>query len=96
MTSDVSREPADLNHREDLSRETDTPPIHLNDSTGKYDPDDPDNPLIASELEGLSVSGVRRLPVVNYPRYSIFYHLIDDKIEIIRLGFGGRDWDNNL
>ena len=55
-----------------------------------------DNPLIAIELEGLSVTGVRRIPVVSYPRYSIFYRIADDQVEIVRLGFGGRDWENSL
>ncbi|MYH89636.1 MAG: type II toxin-antitoxin system RelE/ParE family toxin [Gammaproteobacteria bacterium] len=55
-----------------------------------------DNPLIAAELEGLSVTGIRRIPVVKYPRYSIFYQVIGDRIEIVRPGFGGRDWESSL
>lgn len=55
-----------------------------------------DNPLIAHELEGHSVQGIRRLPVVNYPRYSVFYQVVNNQIEIVRLGFGGRDWERNL
>ena len=31
-----------------------------------------ENPLIAIELEGLSINGVRRIPVSNYPRYVFF------------------------
>ena len=55
-----------------------------------------DNPLIATELEDLSVTGIRRIPVVKYPRYSIFYQITGDRIEVVRLGFGGRDWKNVL
>lgn len=53
-----------------------------------------DNPFIAIELEGLPVTGVRRIPVVKYPRYSIFYQVVGDRIEVVRLGFGGKDWEN--
>jgi toxin ParE1/3/4 len=53
-----------------------------------------DNPEIAAELAGLAVSGVRRLPVTRYARYSVFYQVVDDQVEIIRLGYGGRDWDS--
>ena len=53
-----------------------------------------DNPEIATELEGLSVSGVRRFQVTHYSRYSIFYKIVDNSVEIIRLGYGGRDWEH--
>ena len=52
-----------------------------------------ENPVIAVELEELSVSGVRRFPVAHYSRYSIFYQIVDGGVEIIRLGYGGRDWE---
>jgi len=55
-----------------------------------------DNPLVAMELEGLSVSGIRRLPVKYFTRYSIFYRITETGVEIIRLGFGGRDWESKL
>jgi toxin ParE1/3/4 len=55
-----------------------------------------DNPLIVHELDGLSISGIRRIPVVSYPRYSVFYRIVEDHIEVIRLGYGGRDWENTL
>ncbi len=55
-----------------------------------------DNPSIAAELEGLSVTGVRRFPVKHYPRYSIFYQINNERVEIIRLGYGGRDWEHTI
>ena len=55
-----------------------------------------DNPLVAIEADGLTVSGIRRLPVKFFPKYSIFYRVTETGIEIIRLGFGGRDWNNTL
>ena len=53
-----------------------------------------ENPEIATELTGLSLSGVRRFPVKRYSRYSIFYQIVDGQVEIIRLGHGGRDWES--
>jgi len=55
-----------------------------------------DNPYIAVELYGLEVAGIRRFPIVHYTHYSIFYRFTDDGVEIIRLGFGGRDWTHIL
>jgi plasmid stabilization system protein ParE len=52
-----------------------------------------ENPYIAAELQGLSVAGVRRFQVKHYPRYSIFYEINETHVEIIRVGFGGRDWE---
>jgi plasmid stabilization system protein ParE len=53
-----------------------------------------ENPEIAAELTGLSISGVRRFAVTRYSRYSIFYRIVDGQVEIIRLGYGGRDWEH--
>lgn len=53
-----------------------------------------DNPYIAVELEGLTLAGIRRVPIVNYPRYSVFYQVVDNRVEIVRIGFGGRDWEH--
>jgi plasmid stabilization system protein ParE len=53
-----------------------------------------ENPEIAAELTGLSISGVRRFRVTRYSRYSIFYQIVDGQVEIIRLGYGGRDWES--
>jgi plasmid stabilization system protein ParE len=50
-----------------------------------------DNPEITAELTGLSVPGVGRFQVTRYSRYSVFYRIVDDQVEIIRLGCGGRD-----
>ena len=55
-----------------------------------------DNPAIAAELEGLSATGVRRFPVKHYPRYSFFYQINNERVEIIRLGYGGRDWEHTI
>ena len=51
-----------------------------------------DNPYIAVELDELEVTGIRRFPIVHYTHYSLFYRVTDTGVEIIRLGFGGRDW----
>jgi len=51
-----------------------------------------DYPYIAVELDELEVTGIRRFPVAGYKNYSIFYRVTKAGVEIIRLGFGGRDW----
>ena len=53
-----------------------------------------ENPYIAAELKGMTLAGIRRFPITNYPRYSIFYQTTDNHVEIIRVGFGGRDWEH--
>jgi len=51
-----------------------------------------DNPYIAVELDELEVTCIRRFSIVHYTHYSLFYRITDDQVEIVRLGFGGRDW----
>ena len=59
-----------------------------------------ENPLIASELNNLdeSYSEIRCIQIKGFNNYNIYYRPIEasDNIEIIRLGFGGRDWGNLL
>ena len=55
-----------------------------------------ENPLIGKEITDLSIKDVRRFPVSGFNNYSIFYRITDQTIEIIRLGYGDRDWGNIL
>lgn len=54
-----------------------------------------DNPEIAHEIEDLSVPGIRMMPISKFKRYVLFYRINEEEglIEIIRLGYGGRDWE---
>ncbi|HED12646.1 MAG TPA: type II toxin-antitoxin system RelE/ParE family toxin [Gammaproteobacteria bacterium] len=51
-----------------------------------------DNPYLAVKLDDLEVANIRRFPVIHYAHYSIFYRVTDAGVEIVRLGFGGREW----
>ncbi|MCP3703271.1 MAG: type II toxin-antitoxin system RelE/ParE family toxin [Alteromonas sp.] len=50
-----------------------------------------DNPKIATELTDL-FPGVYRMPVYRYDNYVVFFTVVPDGINIVRLGWGGRDW----
>lgn len=52
-----------------------------------------DNPYISNEISSVSIQGIRRFPVSGFNDYVIFYIVREDGIEIVRLGFGGRDWN---
>ncbi len=53
-----------------------------------------ENPKIAPVSSGISVEGVRKQPIIGFYRYIIAYLAYEAHIEIIRVGYGGRDWDS--
>ncbi len=50
-----------------------------------------DNPKIATELKD-AFPGVYRMPVYRYDNYVVFFTMVPDGINIVRLGWGARDW----
>ena len=55
-----------------------------------------ERPQFGHIVENISIPDIYRISVVGFHNYTIFYRIAEDEIEIIRLGWGGRDWENLL
>ncbi len=52
-----------------------------------------DNLYAGVTIENSKIEGVRYFTVIKYRNLIIFYRVINKNIEIVRLGYGSRDWE---
>ena len=55
-----------------------------------------ERPLLGHIVESISTPGIYRISISGFHNYTLFYRVLNDEIEIIRFGWGGRDWENIL